>query len=78
MLLRARAIENQCYVVAPGQWGEHPGGRRTYGHSAIVDPWGRVLATREGGEGVIVAPLPREPLLNLRRSFPVLEHRRLK
>ena len=76
-LLRARAIENQCYVVAPGQVGAHPGGRRTWGHSLIVDPWGRLLAQREAGEGVIVAPLPREPLLNLRRSFPVLDHRRL-
>ena len=78
VLLRARAIENLCYVVAPGQHGEHPGGRRTYGHSAIVEPWGRVLATRADGEGAIVAALPREALLNLRRGFPVLEHRRLK
>jgi nitrilase len=77
VLLRARAIENQCYVVAPGEWGEHPGGRRTYGHSAIFDPWGAALAQREGGEGVVVAPVPREPLLELRRRFPVLEHRRL-
>jgi len=77
VLLRARAIENQCYVVAPGQCGEHPGRRRTWGHSAIVDPWGQVLARRQAGEGVIVAPLPRERLLNLRRSFPVLDHRRL-
>lgn len=76
-LLRARAIENQCYVVAPGQHGAHPNGRRTWGHSLIVDPWGRVLAQREQGDGVIVAALPREPLLQLRRSFPVLNHRRL-
>ena len=77
VLLRARAIENQCYVIAPGQWGQHPGGRHTYGHSSIIDPWGRVLAQQAAGEGAIVAPLPREPLLNLRRSFPVLGHRRL-
>lgn len=76
-LLRARAIENQCYVVAPGQCGEHPGGRRTWGHSMIVDPWGRVLVQCEDGEGVAVAAVPREPLLSLRRSFPVLDHRRL-
>ncbi|MGQ0587313.1 MAG: carbon-nitrogen hydrolase family protein [Gammaproteobacteria bacterium] len=76
-LLRARAIENQCYVVAPGQHGAHPNGRRTWGHSLIVDPWGRVLAQQPAGEGVIVAPLPREPLLALRRSFPALTHRRL-
>jgi deaminated glutathione amidase len=78
VLLRARAIENQCYVVAPGQSGEHPGGRRTHGHSLIADPWGQILAQQPAGEGAIVAPLPREPLLNLRRSFPVLEHRRLQ
>ncbi len=77
VLLRARAIENQCYVVAPGQWGTHPGGRRTFGHSMIVDPWGRVLAQRETGEGVVVASVPREPLAQLRRTFPVLQHRRL-
>jgi deaminated glutathione amidase len=77
VLLRARAIENQCYVIAPGQHGVHPGGRRTYGHSLLVDPWGTVLAQRPAGDGAIVAPLPREPLLNLRRSFPVLDHRRL-
>lgn len=78
VLLRARAVENQCYVVAPAQVGQHPSGRRTWGHSLICDPWGTVLAQRDEGEGAIVAPLPREPLLNLRRSFPVLEHRRLK
>jgi deaminated glutathione amidase len=77
VLLRARAIENQCYVIAPGQWGGHPSGRRTYGHSLLADPWGRVLAEQAAGEGAVVAPLPREPLLNLRRSFPVLDHRRL-
>ncbi len=76
-LLRARAIENQCYVVAPGQWGEHPGGRRTWGHSMILDPWGRVLAQHGDGAGVVLADAPREPLHALRRSFPVLEHRRL-
>jgi predicted amidohydrolase len=78
VLLRARAVENLCYVVAPGQHGTHPGGRSTWGHSLIVDPWGAVLARREAGEGAIVAPLPRETLLNLRRSFPVLTHRRLQ
>jgi len=76
-LLRARAIENQCYVVAPGQVGEHPGGRRTWGHSLIVDPWGRLLAQRDHGEGVVVAAVPREALVSLRKTFPVLEHRRL-
>jgi nitrilase len=78
VLLRARAVENQCYVLAPAQWGEHPGGRRTHGHSAIVDPWGRVLAQCASGDDVVVAAVPRDTLLNLRRTFPVLEHRRLK
>ncbi|HUR40980.1 MAG TPA: carbon-nitrogen hydrolase family protein [Verrucomicrobiae bacterium] len=77
LLLRARAVENQCYVIAPAQHGAHPAGRRTWGHSLIAGPWGEILAEREQGEGVIVAALPREPLVNLRRSFPVLEHRRL-
>jgi len=76
-LLRARAIENQCYVVAPNQGGAHPGGRRTWGHSVIIDPWGQCLAECENGEGVIVAALPRDRLLNLRQSFPVLQHRRI-
>jgi deaminated glutathione amidase len=77
VLLRARAIENQCYVVAPGQWGAHPNGRRTWGHSLILDPWGRVLAQHGDGTGAIVAEAPREALQALRRGFPVLEHRRL-
>jgi nitrilase len=76
-LLRARAIENQCYVVAPGQCGAHPGGRRSWGHSLILDPWGRMLAQCADGAGSIVAPVPREPLLKLRESFPVLSHRRI-
>ena len=76
-LLRARAIENLCYVVAPGQWGEHPGGRRTWGHSLILDPWGRVLAQHGAGAGVVAADAPLETLHALRRSFPVLDHRRL-
>ncbi len=76
-LLRARAIENQCYVVAAAQAGGHPGGRRTFGHSLVVDPWGRVLAQHGEGTGVVVADVPREPLQALRRSFPVLAHRRL-
>ena len=77
-LLRARAIENQCYVAAPGQSGAHPGGRATWGHSLIVDPWGRILGQCADGAGVIVADVPREPLLELRRTFPVLSHRRIQ
>jgi predicted amidohydrolase len=76
-LLRARAIENLCYVVAPAQWGAHPNGRRTWGHSLVADPWGRILAQHGDGTGVVVADAPLEPLRELRRNFPVLDHRRL-
>jgi deaminated glutathione amidase len=80
-LLRARAIEDQCFVVAPGQWGPfgEPGdGRRSYGHSLVVDPWGRILveAPEEGTE-VWFADLDLGALRSLRRTFPVLQHRRL-
>jgi len=76
-LLRARAIENQCYVVAPGQWGEHASGRVTHGHSMIIDPWGRILEQRDNGDGIIVAEIDLEALENIRRRFPALAHRRL-
>jgi len=75
VLLRARAIENQAYVVAPAQWGKHAPGRHTYGHSLIVDPWGDVLAQAPDGEGVIYAELDHDRLTRLRREFPCLEHR---
>jgi predicted amidohydrolase len=76
-LLRSRAIENLAYVVAPGQYGEHPDGRSTYGHSLIVDPWGRVLAEAADGNGFIAADI--DPLLaeKLRSEFPALANRRL-
>lgn len=77
VLLRARAIENQCYVIAANQCGEHPGGRRTFGHSCIIDPWGQVLAQRAAGEGVVVSAVPAKTLHDLRRTFPVLQHRRI-
>lgn len=77
-LLRARAIENQCFVIAPGQAGEHVNGRRTWGHSLILDPWGETLALLEAGEGAAIAALPRERLEDVRRSFPALTHRRLE
>ncbi|AXQ28266.1 carbon-nitrogen hydrolase family protein [Solimonas sp. K1W22B-7] len=76
-LLRARAIENQCYVVAPNQWGEHAGGRRTWGHSMIVGPWGEVLACQDDGSGVVLARPDRAAQAKLRQDFPVLSHRRL-
>jgi len=77
VLLRARAIETQAYVVAAAQWGRHPGGRLTYGKSCIVDPWGEVIAQASEGEGVIVAPIDRGYLQRVRVSLPSLRHRRL-
>lgn len=76
-LVRARAIENLAYVIAPGQWGEHASGRRTHGHSLIVDPWGRILDCVESGDGVVTADVDREQLTSLRRRFPALHHRRI-
>ena len=74
-LLRARAIENLCFVVASAQWGEHASGRHTYGHSMIIDFWGRVLAQQDRDDGVIVAPLDLAAQAEARRSFPALTHR---
>ena len=76
-LLRARAIENQCFLIAPGQHGTHAGGRATHGHSLIIDPWGEILAQQAAGDGVVAAPLPRERLEQVRSSFPALTHRRM-
>jgi nitrilase len=68
-LLRARAIENQAYVVAPAQGGAHASGRRTYGHTMIVDPWGVVLGVQPEGEGVVLAGIDLEHSRQLRRRF---------
>lgn len=76
-LLRARAIENQCFVLAPAQCGTHPSGRATYGHSLIVDPWGEILARLSDAPGLALAALARERLRQVRSSFPALAHRRL-
>ena len=77
VLLRARAIENLSYVVAPAQCGQHVPGRRTYGRSLIIDPWGLILAQAPDGEGMILARLDYERLQRLRRELPCLRHRRL-
>jgi len=77
VLLRARAIENQCYVVASAQGGYHASGRETYGDSMIVDPWGVVLDRLPTGAGVVKAELDRDRLNNIRRSFPAIQHRHL-
>ena len=74
-LLRARAIENLCYVVASGQWGEHANGRCTWGHSMIIDYWGRIQAQLESGEGVITAAIDLVAQAEARRNFPALTHR---
>jgi deaminated glutathione amidase len=77
LLLRARAIENQCYVIAPAQGGTHESGRRTWGHSMIVDPWGEVLGVREEGAGVVLATLDGARIDAVRAQLPALQHRRL-
>jgi predicted amidohydrolase len=77
VLLRARAIENQAYVLAAAQYGVHSETRRSYGRSMIIDPWGTVLATVPDGEGFAVAELDLERLERLRRELPALSNRRL-
>ncbi|MDC8787218.1 carbon-nitrogen hydrolase family protein [Roseateles koreensis] len=77
LLLRARAIENQAFVIAPAQGGLHQNGRRTWGHSMIVDPWGDVLACLPEGEGLAVATLDMARLRAVRQQLPALQHRRL-
>lgn len=78
LLLRARAVENQCYVLAAAQGGTHPGGRQTYGHSLLVDPWGEIVACRrESGPGVLLGTLDSQYLQEIRQRLPALQHRRL-
>jgi predicted amidohydrolase len=76
VLLRARAIENGCFVFAPAQWGEHAEGRRTYGHSLIVDPWGEVLADAGEGVGIVTARIDPAAIAKARRMVPSLQHDR--
>jgi predicted amidohydrolase len=80
LLLRARAVENQCYVVAPAQGGLHENGRRTFGSSVVIDPWGEVLSLAlDGGEGegFALADLARERIEQVRMQLPALRHRKL-
>jgi len=77
LLLRARAVENQCYVLAAAQGGTHANGRRTFGHSLLVDPWGEVVARLPLGEGVVSGEMSTERLQSVRRMVPALQHRRL-
>ena len=76
VLLRARAIENSCFVFAPAQWGEHTAGRRSYGHSLIVDPWGEVLADGGEGVGIAAARIDVARIAEVRRMVPSLQHDR--
>ncbi|MES3022907.1 MAG: carbon-nitrogen hydrolase family protein [Pseudomonadota bacterium] len=77
VLLRARAIENQCYVLAAAQGGRHPNGRRTWGQSMLVDPWGTVVDQLTEGEGVVKGAIDAELLASVRASLPALRHRKL-
>jgi predicted amidohydrolase len=77
VLVRARAIENLAYVIAPAQVGRHSGNRQTFGNAMIVDPWGVVLARCADGEGVCVAPFSRPRLERVRQELPALKHRKL-
>ena len=76
VLLRARAIENGCFVFAPAQWGEHAEGRKTYGHSLIIAPWGEILAEAEDGTGFITAEIDPAKIAEARRAVPSLGHDR--
>lgn len=76
ILLRARAIENQCYVLAPAQGGHHENGRRTWGHTQLIDPWGKVLALVEQGEGIVLGEIDRDYLQQVREDLPALQHRK--
>jgi nitrilase len=76
VLLRARAIENLCYVIAPNQGGLHINGRKTFGHSMIIDPWGMVLDCYKTGSGFVCADVDADRLHKVRGAFPVLNHRR--
>jgi predicted amidohydrolase len=77
VLVRARAIENLCYVVAAGQGGYHINGRESYGDSMIVDPWGQILDRLTSGSGFVIADYDRQQIAKVRRSFPVLDHRKI-
>ncbi len=77
VLLRARAVENLAYVIAPAQVGQHAKGRASHGHAMIVDPWGGILAQVADGEGLALAELDLERQDRLRRELPALAHRRL-
>ena len=78
ILLRARAIENQCYLLAVGQGGRHENGRLTHGNSMIVDPWGEILDRKLKGPGVVIADLDHQRITDIRESLPALAHRKIQ
>ncbi len=75
LLLRARAVENLCHVIAPAQGGQHENGRRTFGHAMAVSPWGEVIAVLSEGAGVVLADLSLERQKQVRMQLPALSHR---
>ena len=75
VLLRARAIENQCYVLAVGQGGKHENGRETHGNSMLIDPWGEIVDRKAKGEGVVIGKLDHARIADIRASLPALKHR---
>ena len=74
-LLRARAVENQCYVLAAAQGGKHENGRRTWGHSILIDPWGEIIDVRDEGAGVVAGNIERSRIDEVRQSLPAWRHR---
>jgi deaminated glutathione amidase len=74
LLLRARAVEQQAWVVAPAQWGRHNEKRQSYGHTLVVDPWGTVVDERDEGEGVVIATLDGATVAQRRAQMPCLSH----
>jgi predicted amidohydrolase len=78
LLLRARAVENQCYVLAPAQGGRHPTGRLTFGNSMLIDPWGDVTARMDKGEGMVIGELDPVRIAEVRTMLPALQHRVMK
>ncbi len=77
ILLRARAIENQCYVIASGQGGIHDNGRHTFGHSMVIDPWGTINDVLAAGEGIVYGTIDKETIARIRKQLPALTHRQL-
>lgn len=77
LLLRARAVENQCYLLAAAQGGQHPTGRMTHGNSMLIDPWGEIVARMDKGEGIVAAELDPARIAEVRTRLPALKHRKL-